>query len=184
MRVFVQIPCLNEEKTLPLALESIPREIPGVDSVEILVVDDGSTDATVAVARAYGVVQFVQHAGNEGLARSFRDGVTYALEHGADIVVNTDGDNQYPQEEIPNLVRPIIDGQADIVIADRQTSKIAHFSPFKKTMQNVGSHVVNMAAGSTYPMQRLASGHIRAKRQKVGFKIGFFVAVIVESRCL
>lgn len=160
MRVFVQIPCLNEEKTLPLALESIPREIPGVDSVEILVVDGGSTDATVAVARAYGVVQFVQHAGNEGLARSFRDGVTYALEHGADIVVNTDGDNQYPQEEIPNLVRPIIDGQADIVIADRQTSKIAHFSPFKKTMQNVGSHVVNMAAGSTYPMQRLASGHI------------------------
>lgn len=151
MKVFVQIPCLNEEKTLPLVLKTIPRSIPGVDSVEVLVIDDGSTDRTVEVAKELGVTHFVRHTGNEGLARSFRDGVAYALEHGADIVVNTDGDNQYPQEEITNLVQPIISGNADIVIADRQTSKIAHFSPFKKAMQNFGSHVVNAAAGTHLP---------------------------------
>ncbi|MFT0846425.1 glycosyltransferase family 2 protein [Actinomycetaceae bacterium L2_0104] len=151
MRVFVQIPCLNEEETLPLVLDSIPRQIPGVDEIEILVVDDGSTDRTIEVAKAHGVRHFVRHRGNQGLARSFRDGVHYALSHGADIVVNTDGDNQYPQQEIANLVQPIIAEQADIVIADRQTSKIAHFSPFKKMMQNVGSKVVNIAAGTRLP---------------------------------
>lgn len=151
MKVFVQIPRLNEEETLPLVLATIPREIPGVDSVEILVIDDGSTDATIEVAKAHGVRHFVEHAGNQGLARSFRDGVNYALAHGADIVVNTDGDNQYPQEEIANLVAPIVADKADIVIADRQTSKIAHFSPFKKAMQNFGSKVVNVAAGTHLP---------------------------------
>lgn len=151
MKVFVQVPCLNEEKTLPLVLDSIPREIPGVDSIEILIVDDGSTDRTVEVAREMGVTHFVQHARNMGLARSFRDGVDYALAHGADIVVNTDGDNQYPQERIGDLVTPIVEGRADIVIADRQTSKIAHFSMFKKLMQNVGSKVVNIAAETKLP---------------------------------
>lgn len=151
MKVFVQVPCLNEEKTLPLVLESIPREIPGVDSVEILIVDDGSTDRTVEVAREMGVTHFVKHARNMGLARSFRDGVDYALAHGADIVVNTDGDNQYPQDRIGDLVTPIVEGRADIVIADRQTSKIAHFSMFKKLMQNVGSKVVNIAAETKLP---------------------------------
>lgn len=151
MKVFVQIPCLNEEETLPLVLESIPREIPGVESVEILIVDDGSTDRTVEVAKSYGVRHIVRHARNMGLARSFRDGVDYALAHGADIVINTDGDNQYPQDRIPDLVAPIAEGRADIVIADRQTSKIAHFSKFKKLMQNVGSRVVNIAAGTRLP---------------------------------
>lgn len=151
MRVFVQIPCLNEEETLPLVLDSIPRKIPGADSVEILVIDDGSTDRTIEVARERGVEHFVMHSRNMGLARSFRDGIDYALAHGADIVVNTDGDNQYPQERITDLVQPIIAGGADIVIADRQTSKIAHFSPFKKMMQRVGSDVVNRAAGTELP---------------------------------
>lgn len=151
MRVFVQIPCLNEEATLPLVLESIPRQIPGVESVEILVIDDGSTDRTVEIARGLGVTHFVLHARNMGLARSFRDGVDYALAHGADIVVNTDGDNQYPQERITDLVQPIIGGTADIVIADRQTAKIAHFSLFKKLMQRLGSDVVNRAAGTELP---------------------------------
>ncbi|MEZ7898111.1 MAG: glycosyltransferase family 2 protein [Flaviflexus sp.] len=151
MKVFVQVPCLNEEETLPLVLQSIPREIPGVDSVEILIIDDGSTDRTIEVAKEHGVKHFVRHARNMGLARSFRDGVDYALSHGADIVVNTDGDNQYPQERIPDLVAPIVAGRADIVIADRQTSKIAHFSAFKKLMQNVGSKVVNRAAGTKLP---------------------------------
>ncbi|WP_312347661.1 glycosyltransferase family 2 protein [Actinomyces sp.] len=151
MRVFVQIPCLNEEETLPLVLESIPRHIEGVDEVEILVIDDGSTDRTVEVARELGVRHFVFHARNMGLARSFTDGVNYALAHGADIVVNTDGDNQYPQQMIPELVEPVLDGRADIAIADRQTAKIAEFSWFKKKMQHVGSEVVNHAAGTRLP---------------------------------
>ncbi|MGO3758129.1 MAG: glycosyltransferase family 2 protein [Agrococcus casei] len=151
MRVFVQIPCLNEEATLPSVIESIPKEISGVDEVHILVVDDGSTDRTIEVARDLGVVHFVRHARNMGLARSFRDGVDYALAHGADVVVNTDGDNQYPQERIPDLVQPILEGRADIVIADRQTATIQHFSPFKRAMQRVGSQVVNAAAGTALP---------------------------------
>ncbi|MDO8108558.1 glycosyltransferase family 2 protein [Isoptericola sp. b441] len=151
MKVFVQIPCLNEEHTLPLVLATIPREIEGVDEVEILVIDDGSTDATLEVARRLGVTHFVHHTRNMGLARSFRDGVDYALRHGADIVVNTDGDNQYPQERIPDLVAPVIAGDADIVIADRQTSTIEHFSPFKKQMQRLGSSVVNAAADTELP---------------------------------
>ncbi len=151
MKIFVQIPCLNEEETLPLVLATIPREIPGVDAVEILVVDDGSTDRTVEVARNLGVRHFVRHTRNMGLARSFRDGVDYALKHGADIVVNTDGDNQYPQERIPELVRPLLRGEADIAIGDRQTATIEHFSPFKKLMQKVGSEVVNFAAGTDLP---------------------------------
>lgn len=151
MKLFVQVPCLNEEDTLPLVLRSIPREIPGIDSVEILIIDDGSTDRTIEVAREHGVTHIVRHSRNMGLARSFRDGVDYALAHGADIVVNTDGDNQYPQERITDLVQPIVRGEADIVIADRQTAKIAHFSPFKKVMQRVGSAVVNRAAGTDLP---------------------------------
>lgn len=151
MRVFVQIPCLNEEKTLPLVLGSIPREIEGVDSLEILVIDDGSTDDTVEVAKRLGVRHFVRHARNMGLARSFRDGVDYALAHGADIVVNTDGDNQYPQDMIPQLLKPVMDGEADIAIADRQTAEIAEFSRFKKRMQRFGSEVVNHAATTDLP---------------------------------
>ncbi|MCC2310061.1 glycosyltransferase family 2 protein [Cellulomonas chengniuliangii] len=151
MKVFVQIPCLNEEETLPLVLRSIPQEISGVDEIEIVVVDDGSTDRTVEVALEHGVRHVVRHTRNMGLARSFRDGVDYALAHGADVVVNTDGDNQYPQERIGDLVAPIVRGEADIVIADRQTSKIAHFSRAKKLLQQVGSKVVNMAAGTDLP---------------------------------
>lgn len=151
MKVFVQIPCLNEEETLPAVLASIPRTVPGVDELEILVIDDGSSDRTVEVAREHGVTHFVRHSRNMGLARSFRDGVDYALAHGADIVVNTDGDNQYPQDRIPDLVAPIVAREADIVIADRQTSTIPHFSPFKKLMQRVGSAVVNGAADTNLP---------------------------------
>jgi glycosyltransferase involved in cell wall biosynthesis len=151
MKVVVQIPCLNEEATLPLVLKSIPTKIPGVDAIEILVIDDGSTDRTVAVARELGVKQFVHHTRTQYLARSFHDGVIKALELGADIVVNTDGDNQYPQERIGDLVRPIIEGRADIVIANRQTHTIEHFSPLKKFLQRFGSAVVNKAAGTDLP---------------------------------
>ncbi|HET8709572.1 MAG TPA: glycosyltransferase family 2 protein [Candidatus Saccharimonadales bacterium] len=150
MKLVVQIPCLNEEATLPLVLKSIPKEIDGVDDIEILVIDDGSTDKTVEVARSLGVKHFVRHS-HRGLGYSFSAGVEYALKRGADIVVNTDGDNQYPQERIADLVQPIVHGQADIVIADRQTHKIAHFSPFKKLLQRFGSYIVNKAAGTTLP---------------------------------
>ncbi len=151
MKLFVQVPCLNEEQTLPLVLESIPASIPGIDEIEILIIDDGSTDRTIEVARELGVKHFIRHTRNMGLARSFRDGVEYALANGADIVVNTDGDNQYPQKRIVDLVQPILEGRADIVIGDRQTQTIAHFSPFKKLMQRFGSWVVNRAANTKLP---------------------------------
>ena len=151
MKLVVQIPCLNEEETLPLVLKTIPRRIAGISKVILLVIDDGSTDRTVEVAREHGVEHFVFHARRQGLARSFLDGVNRALELGADIVVNTDGDNQYPQERIADLVRPILDKEADIVIADRQTDSIGHFSPVKKLLQRLGTKALNFAAGTDLP---------------------------------
>jgi glycosyltransferase involved in cell wall biosynthesis len=151
LRLVVQVPCLNEEETLPLVLESIPKQIPGIDEIIILIIDDGSTDRTVEVARAHGVTHFVTHARNRGLGRSFHDGVQRALELGADIVVNTDGDNQYPQERIADLVQPVIAGRADIVIADRQVHLVEHFSRLKVSLQKLGSKIVNLAAGTELP---------------------------------
>jgi len=151
MKLIVQIPCLNEEGTLGLVLQSIPKKIPGIDNITVLIIDDGSTDRTIEVAKKHGVEHFVRHARNEGLGRSFHDGITRALELGADIVVNTDGDNQYPQAAIDELVQPILDGKADITIGDRQTQQIAHFSTKKKFLQKLGSSVVNKAAGTTLP---------------------------------
>jgi glycosyltransferase involved in cell wall biosynthesis len=151
LRLVVQVPCLNEEETLPLVLESIPKHISGIDEIIILIIDDGSSDRTVEVARAHGVTHFVSHARNRGLGRSFHDGVQRALELGADIVVNTDGDNQYPQERIADLVQPIIAGRADIVIADRQVHLVEHFSRVKVALQKLGSKIVNLAAGTELP---------------------------------
>ncbi len=148
MHLIVQIPCYNEEKTLPLVLASIPRQIPGVDRVEVLVIDDGSTDDTVQVARRLGVEHVVCHKENKGLARAFRTGLDACLRLGADVVVNTDGDNQYPQADIPKLVAPILDGRADVVIGDRQTGSIEHFSRWKKLLQNWGSRVVRAVSGT------------------------------------
>ena len=151
MRLVVQVPCLNEEQTLPAVLSSIPTQIPGIDEIIVLIIDDGSTDRTVEVAREYGVTHFVRHARNRGLGRSFHDGVQRALELGADIVVNTDGDNQYPQERITDLVQPIVRGEADIVIADRQVHLVEHFSGPKVALQKLGSKIVNKAAGTDLP---------------------------------
>jgi glycosyltransferase involved in cell wall biosynthesis len=151
MKLVVQIPCLNEAATLPLVLESIPKKVTGIDQIIVLVIDDGSTDETIQVAKNHGVKHFVHHSRNQGLGRSFHDGVMEALALGADILVNTDGDNQYPQARIGDLVQPIIRGEADIVIADRQTHKIEHFSLFKKWLQHLGSGVVNKAAGTKLP---------------------------------
>ena len=151
MRLVVQVPCLNEEETLASVLEKIPTSIPGIDEIIVLIIDDGSTDRTVEVAREHGVTHFVRHARNRGLGRSFHDGVQRALELGADIVVNTDGDNQYPQERIGDLVQPILAGTADIVIADRQVHLVEHFSGPKILLQKFGSAIVNKAAGTSLP---------------------------------
>ena len=151
MRLVVQVPCLNEEETLPSVLQTIPKQIDGIDEIIVLIIDDGSSDRTVEVAREHGVTHFVRHARNRGLGRSFHDGVQRALELGADIVVNTDGDNQYPQERIADLVQPIIRGEADIVIADRQVHLVEHFSGPKVMLQKLGSTIVNKAAGTDLP---------------------------------
>lgn len=151
MKVIIQIPCLNEEKTLPLVLKDIPKKIKNVDNIEVLVIDDGSTDKTLQIAKEHGVKHFVIHRRNMGLAKSFHDGTNKALKLGADIVVNTDGDNQYPGKYINDLVQPIISGQAEIVIADRQTAKISEFSLVKKLLQRFGSFIVNKAAGTDIP---------------------------------
>ncbi|HSW99718.1 MAG TPA: glycosyltransferase family 2 protein [Patescibacteria group bacterium] len=151
MKLVVQIPCLNEAKTLPLVLKSIPKRIQGVDSIEIVVIDDGCSDDTVAIARSHGVKHFVRHPQKQGLARSFQDGLMKSLSLGADIIVNTDGDNQYPQKDIPKLIGPLLEHTADMVIADRQIPKIAHFSPAKKRLQRLGTRVLNAAAGTDIP---------------------------------
>ena len=151
MKLVIQIPVLNEEATLPLVLDSIPKEIDGIDDIIILVIDDGCTDKTVEIAKKHGVKNFVRHSSNQGLGRSFHDGILKALELGADIVVNTDGDNQYPQAKIPELTEPILRHKADIVVADRQTHTIEHFSWGKKKLQKFGSKIVNLAAGTDLP---------------------------------
>jgi glycosyltransferase involved in cell wall biosynthesis len=142
MKLIVQIPCFNEEHTLAETLAEIPRQIPGIDEIEILVIDDGSTDRTYEIARQSGVDHLVRHKTNRGLARAFRTGVDACLRLGADIIVNTDGDNQYAGRDIPRLCAPIMKGEADIVIGDRQTDTIEHFSPLKKRLQRTGSAVV------------------------------------------
>lgn len=151
MKLIVQIPCFNEEQTLPQTIADIPREIEGIDKVELLIIDDGSTDRTIEVARELGVDHIVRNKKNMGLARTFRRGLEAGLHAGADIIVNTDGDNQYAGADIPKLVQPILDGRADIVIGDRQTAKIAHFSRGKKLMQWLGSAVVRKLAGIWVP---------------------------------
>jgi glycosyltransferase involved in cell wall biosynthesis len=151
MKLIVQIPCLNEEETLPQTVRDIPREIPGVDRVEILVIDDCSTDRTVEVARELGVDHLVLNKTHMGLAQSFRRGLDAALRAGADIVVNTDGDNQYAGADIPKLIQPILAGESDIVIGDRRTNEIEHFSGTKKLLQRVGSATVRKLANATIP---------------------------------
>jgi len=145
------IPCLNEEETLPIVLSTIPKSIPGIDEIQLLIIDDGSTDKTVEVAKKHGIKEFVIHTKNQGLSRSFRHGLIRALELGADIIVLTEGDNQYKQERIPELIQPILDGKADLVISDRMTHSIEHFSPSKKFFQKFGTWVLNKAAGTNVP---------------------------------
>jgi len=146
--IVVQIPCYNEAETLPLVLASLPRRVSRRARVLTLVVDDGSTDGTAAVARRAGADCVVRHTRNRGLAAAFQTGLSTALRLGADVIVNTDGDNQYPQADLPRLVAPILAGRADVVVADRQTARIAHFSPLKKLLQAIGSAFVRAVSGT------------------------------------
>jgi glycosyltransferase involved in cell wall biosynthesis len=151
MKLIVMIPCYNEEETLPLVLKSIPQKIDGIDKIETLIIDDGSTDQTVKVARKHEVDHIVFHKRNLGLARAFESGLNRALELGADIIVNTDGDNQYPQKDIPGLIKPILEGKADIVIGNRQTEKIKHFSSVRRFSQRLASSTVRRLSHTNVP---------------------------------
>ena len=151
MKLIIQIPCFNEEQTLPLTLADLPREVPGFDTVEWLVIDDGSSDRTIEVARANGVQHIVKLTNNKGLAAGFQAGLDAALKLGADVVVNTDADNQYDGRDIPKLVAPIVAGDADMVVGDRQVEQIEHFSPLKKALQQLGSWVVRQASSTDVP---------------------------------
>lgn len=151
MKLIIQIPCYNEEKTLPVTLADLPRTIPGIDAIEYLIINDGSTDRTVEIAREHGVHHVVNLTKNKGLAKGFMAGIDACLRLGADIIVNTDADNQYSGHDIAALVKPILDGQAEMVIGDRQTNEIAHFSWFKKRLQNWGSWVVRQVSGTRVP---------------------------------
>jgi glycosyltransferase involved in cell wall biosynthesis len=151
MKLIIQIPCLNEQDTLPTTLAGIPREVPGFDVVEWLVIDDGSTDRTIEVARAQGVDHIVRLTNNKGLATAFQAGLDASLKLGADVVVNTDADNQYDGRDIPKLVEPILAGRADMVVGNRVVESIEHFSPLKKRLQRLGSWVVRGASGTSVP---------------------------------
>jgi len=150
-KLIIQIPCYNEEKTLPETLEALPRSIAGIDVIEYLIVDDGSTDGTIDVARQCGVHHIVRSAGNRGLARAFEAGLDASLRLGADVIVNTDADNQYHADDIAKLVGPILEGSADIVVGERPIDGNAEFSFVKKRLQRLGSWVVRRASGTNVP---------------------------------
>lgn len=149
MKLVIQIPCLNEEESLPITLSALPKHIDGIDEIKVLIVNDGSTDRTIEVAKKHGISDFVNFTHNKGLAKAFSAGLNKALEMSADIIVNTDADNQYNASDIEKLVRPIIDGNADIVIGSRPVNKISHFSIIKKMLQNVGSFVMRCVSSTS-----------------------------------
>lgn len=151
MKLLIQIPCYNEAETLPITLRDLPRALPGIDVIEWLVVDDGSTDGTAQVARAQGVQHIRRLTQHQGLARAFAAGLEIALHVGADIIVNTDADNQYDARDLPALVAPILERRADIVVGDRGVATLQHFSPPKRVLQRLGSWIVQRAAGLRVP---------------------------------
>src|SRR6201996_121780 len=151
MKLIIQIPCFNEEAQLPTTLSRLPRQIDGFDSVEWLIIDDGSTDRTIAVARRAGVDHFVRLTNHKGLAAAFQAGLDAGLKLGADVIVNTDADNQYEADDIPKLVGPILQGDADMVGGDRQVQNSEEFSAAKKLLQRIGSWVVRHASATGIP---------------------------------
>jgi len=173
MKLIIQIPCLNEAQTLAIALAELPKSIPGIDTIEVLIIDDGSRDETVAVARQNGVHHVVGFRHNQGLARAFMLGIESCLERGADIIVNTDADNQYNGADIEKLVRPILEGRADFVIGTRPIENIEHFSPIKKLLQRLGSSVVRMVSGTDV---KDAPSGFRAISREVALTLNVFNA--------
>ena len=151
MKLIIQIPCFNEEDTLPLTVADLPSQIDGIETIEYLIIDDGSTDKTVVIARECGVKHIVSFMANRGLANAFASGIDACLKLGADIIVNTDADNQYFGADIAKLVKPILENRAEIVIGERPIDKTEHFSKMKKRMQKFGSYVVRVASGTDVP---------------------------------
>lgn len=151
MKLIIQIPCYNEAETLEIALNDLPKQIEGIDEIEYLIINDGSKDNTVEVARNWGVHYVVNFKQNKGLAKGFMAGIDACLRHGADIIVNTDADNQYCGEDIETIIRPILDGKADMVIGERPIDETEHFSPIKKKLQHLGSWAVRKASHTNIP---------------------------------
>lgn len=171
MKLIIQMPCYNEADTLAIALEELPRKVEGFDQVEWLVIDDGSTDNTVEVAKTNGVDHVVSFSRNQGLARVFMAGLDACIKLGADVIVNTDADNQYNAADIPLLVRPILGGQADIVIGARAISEISHFSLAKKLLEKIGSWVVRVTSRSEIPD---APSGFRAMSREAALRLNVF----------
>jgi glycosyltransferase involved in cell wall biosynthesis len=171
MKLIIQIPCFNEADSLPVVLSELPRQVEGIDTVEWLVIDDGCTDNTAEVARRLGVDHIVRHRRNQGLASAFMTGIQSCLDRGADVIVNTDADNQYHAGDIPKLVIPILGGNADMVVGARPIATIRHFSFLKKILQMVGSWVVRMASGTD--IKDAASG-FRAMSRDAAMRLNVF----------
>jgi glycosyltransferase involved in cell wall biosynthesis len=150
-KLIIQIPCLNEAATLPATLRELPRSIPGIDAIEVLVIDDGSTDGTVDVARAHAATHIISHRSRRGLAAAFVTGIDASLKLGADFIVNTDGDNQYSGDDIAALVAPLVRGEADVVIGDRNVGALEHLSWTRKRLQHLGSWVVRQVSNTRVP---------------------------------
>ena len=171
MKLIIQVPCYNEAETLPLTLSALPRSVAGFDSVEWLIIDDGSIDDTARVAKETGADYIVRHTRNQGLARAFMTGIRECVRFGADVIVNTDADNQYDARDIPSLVQPILDGSADMVVGARPIDNISHFSPTKKILQKIGSWVVRTVSRTDIP--DAASG-FRAIRKDAARELSVF----------
>jgi len=166
MKLIIQIPCYNEAETLPKTYQDLPKTIEGISKIETLIINDGSTDNTIDVAQKIGINHIIDHKSNRGLARAFESGIEHCLKLGADIIVNTDGDNQYNGADIEKLVQPIVEGRADVVIGDRDTNNIKHFSWFKKRLQNIAVRLSEDCRISQPVIPLVASGLIREKQPK------------------
>ena len=185
MKLIIQIPCFNEERQLPLTLSRLPREVSGFDTVEWLIIDDGSTDRTIEVAREHGVDHIVRLTNHKGLAAGFQAGLDAGLKLGADVIVNTDADNQYEGGDIPKLVEPILRGQADMVVGDRQVETIEHFSGLKKLLQRLGSWVVRQASSTAIPDTtsgfRAYNREAALQMQAVSSKFTYTLETIIQA---
>jgi glycosyltransferase involved in cell wall biosynthesis len=171
VKLIIQVPCYNEEGTLAIALQALPRQVDGFDQVEWLIIDDGSRDGTVRVAEEQGVDHIVRFTRNQGLAAAFLAGLDACLLAGADVIVNTDADNQYSAASIPDLVRPIVEGKADLVVGARPIQTIGHFSATKKLLQKIGSWVVRVASKTQVPD---APSGFRAMSRKAAMQLNVF----------